>query len=276
MLPEAGSQQIDQVFPLWRVVCDSEQGKILKGSERWERYKPGQMTEVGEWEEILGYDVNNLEHMRLTDCIAIAMVDSQNEAVPGSFSRKEKNILRKTALVHDLAEAITGDINYNFKTDSDEKNELQLMRSILEKPIFEENITTEEREKIISILGDKSTKLGEAFGVIEGIGYFRTAMVAWKKSKLGEHQASGVSENLAWITSNVLSNQIPKFVEKSKKFVLVEKVLDFYKDRICDAFENMPAKIFDKYSPEEKENNRQKFETARNVWNDYLASKEEV
>jgi len=276
MLPEAGSQQIDQIFPMWRVVCDSEQGKILKGSERWERYKPAEMTEIGQWEEILGYDVNNLEHMRLTDCIAIAVVDSQNEAILGSFSREEKSILRKAALTHDLAEAITGDINYNFKTEDDEKKELQLMRSILKQQIFEGKIDENEREQIILILKDKSTKLGETFGVVESIGYFRTAMVAWKKSKLPEYQASGVSENLAWITNNVLIHQIPKLIEKSKKFVLVGKVLDFYEDRIIDAFENMPPEIFDKYNPEEKEKNREKFETARNAWDNYLISKKEL
>lgn len=273
MLQEAGSQQIDQVFSVWQSVRESNEGRILKNSERWERYKPVQMTEVGEWEDILGYDVNNLEHMRLTDCIAIAVVDSQNETVLGSFSREEKSILRKTALTHDLAEAITGDVNYNFKTDDDEKKELQLMRLILKQQIFEEKINEDEREQIISILKDKSTKLGETFGVVESIGYFRTAMVAWRKSKLPEYQASGVSENLVWITNNVLLNQIPKLVEKSKKFVLVVKVLDFFKDKISDVFENMPPKIFDKYSYEEREKNREKFEAARNVWNNYLTTK---
>lgn len=273
MLPEADSQQVDRVFPIWKNVRESDEGKILKKSERWERYKPAYMTEIGEFEDLLGYDVNNLEHMRLTDCIAIALVDAQNEKIPGSFSREEKSILRKAALTHDLAEAITGDVNYNLKTDDDEKKELQLMRHILSQPIFEENVTPEEVEQIISILKDKSTKLGEAFATIESIGYFRTAMVAWKKSKLPENQMSEVPKNLIWITNNVLLNQIPKLVEKSKKFVLVEKSLEFYDDRISEVFENMPIEIFDKYNPEEKEKNRQKFDTARNVWGNYLATK---
>lgn len=273
MLPEAGSQQIDQVFPLWRAVCNSEQGKILRGSERWERYKPARMTEIGEWQDVLGHDVNNLDHMRMTDFIIIALVDAQNKAIPGSFSREEKIILRKAALVHDLAEAITGDVNYNLKTDDDEKRELQLMRFILSQPIFEENVSAEEAEQIISILKDRESKLGEVFNLGERLGYSRTSMVTWRKSKLPEYQANGVSENLVWITNNVLLNQIPKLVEKSKKFVLVERMLSFFEDRISDAFENMPAEIFDKYNPEEKEKNKEKFKTARNIWNNYLTTK---
>lgn len=276
MLPEAGSQQIDQVFPLWKAVCGSRQGEILKGSERWVRYKPSQMTEIGELENILGYDVNNLEHMRLTDFIVIAIVDSQNEAIPGSFSRKEKNILRKTAMVHDLPEADKCDISYELKTDDDEKKELQLMRLMLKQPVFKEKINEEEIEEIILILKDKSTKLGEIFNIVESVGYFRTAMVSWRKSKLPEHQESGVSENLIWITNNVLLNQIPKLVDKSKKFVLVERVLDFFEDRVSEAFENMPPEIFDKYEPELREKNREKFEAARIVWNNYLMAKKEI
>jgi len=273
MLVEAGRQQIDQIFPLWRIVCDSKQGKVLKKQERWEKYKPAQMTKIGEWEGIFGYDVNNLDHMRLTDCIAIAVVDSQNEAIPGSFSREDKSILRKTALTHDLAEAKTGDKNYESKTDVDEEEELQLMRFILGQKCFKKEISEKEKEQIISIMKDKTSRLGETFNVIESIGYFRTAMVTWRKSRLPEYQANGVSENLVLITNNVLLNNIPKLVEKSKKFVLVKKVLDFFEDRVSEAFENMPPEIFDKYEPEFREKNREKFEVARNVWSDYLENK---
>ena len=273
MLPEAGSQQIDQIFPLWRVVCDSKQGRVLKNQERWEKYKPAEMTKVGEWEDIFGYDVNNLVHMRLTDCIAIAVVDSQNEAVLGSFSREDKSILRKTALTHDLAEAKTGDKNFESKTDVDDKEELKLMRYILGQKCFKKEISEKEKEQIISIMKDRTSRLGETFNVIESIGYFRTAMVTWRKSRLPEYQANGISENLVLITNNVLLNNIPKLVEKSKKFVLVKKVLDFYEDRISEAFENMPPEIFDKYEPKDIEKNRGKFETARKTWNNYLETK---
>lgn len=261
---------LKEMDSVWQTTRKSEEGLILNGRERWERYKPESMTDLGEWQKILGYDVNNLEHMRLTDFITIGLVDLQNQNFPGSFSQEEKNILRKTAMVHDLPEADSGDINYELKTDDDEKRELQLMRKILSQGSFPEVISKDEREQIILILKDKESKLGEAFNIVERIGYFRTGMVAWKKSESHKFNKEETLRHLKWITNNVLMNQIPVLVEKSDKFALVQHALGFYKETITAAFENMPEDVFEMYEIEKREEIKEKFRKSKKIWKDSI------
>jgi hypothetical protein len=182
MLKEAGNQpNNDEIFEIYRAASESEYGQKLRVSERWNHYKPDGM-EFGEWQKILGYDVNNMDHMRLTDFITVGFVDLQNKIYPEKgFNQEEIKLLRMVAVLHDMPEAISGDKRYDLKTEADEEIELKNMSLILGS--FSVRIDDEMTKQIIDVLKNKTSKLGIVFSAIERIGYFKTGIKAWLKSE---------------------------------------------------------------------------------------------
>jgi len=252
-------------------ISQSSYGQILNNSERWSRFKPDDLV-FGEWQKILGYDVNNLKHMRLTDFITIGLVNLQNKIYPeNSFTPEEKRILRITANIHDLPESLTGDKNFELKTEDDEDLELKNMNFIINDIQLE--IDESATKQIIDILKDKNSKLGKAFNVIERIGYFRTGIKAWKKAS---NQNDQTTNGLYWLIHNVLLNQIPPLINYSKDFALAEYALHFYKSDITQIFNEIPKTSFDNYSLNEREVKSNQFREASKIWTDWISQNPKI
>ena len=261
------------------VLC--EWGKILEDKSRWERYnleKIGdewkKIVEDEEWQGILGHDANNLDHMRMCFSLTRIFVDSQNETYPeNGFSERERLVLRVTAAVHDLAEAKTGDNSFDLKTEEDEKEEMDIMSPILDEVLKDSDFGI-EKEEIIEVLRNKESKLGRAFNIIESIGYFRTGIIAWRKSNKIDNRK--VTEHLKFLASNVLGNQIKKLSGLVEECALAEYFINFYRDDISEAFEKIPMDIFDNYKDEEDgekaaEDNEKKFKEAKEIWKEFTS-----
>ena len=252
-------------------IYSSSIGQKLNDSVRWERYNLDNLPNP-EWQQILGYDANNLKHMRLTDFITIGFVNLQNQIYPkNSFTSEEKRILRITANIHDLPESLTGDKNFELKTDEDEDLELRNMNFIIND--IQLKIDEPTTKQIIDILKDKNSKLGKAFNVIERIGYFKTGIKAWKKIK---NQNEPTINGLYWLSHNVLLNQIPALINYSKDFALVEYALHFYEQEITQIFDETPQTSFDNYSPDEKEIKLKQFREASKVWTEWVSQNPEI
>ena len=244
------------------------EGKKLANKTRWSRYQ-NDLTK-NEWQDLLGYDVNNLEHARLTYGITYLFIKNTNNSDSKiKFTPEEEKLLLLTAMIHDYPEGFTkkGDVTYELKTDQDEDGELEFISQIFVNTLGQENISISKEIK--DILKNKDTKLGQAFNVVENIGYMRTGLIAWKKSKTTEES---VSSNLVWLTSNTLSNIIPKITRQSFEYPPVADFLKRNQSLISDAFNSTPEVIFNKYKPEDQEKSKLKFNQSFKIWNEWISA----
>ena len=261
---------VEQITRIRQEISHSSYGQTLNNSPRWERFNLDNLP-LDEWQKILGPDANNLRHMRLTDFITIGFVNLQNQVYPDYFNQKEINLLRITANIHDLPEAITGDKNFELKTNDDETSELKNMIFIVNDiNIINNNQTTKQ---IVGILEDKNSKLGKAFNVIERVGYFRTGIKAWKKTK---NQNEQTTNGLCWLSHNVFLNQIPALIDYSQDFALAEYALHFHKQEITQIFNDIPTTSFDNYDLNEKETKLNQFREASKIWTEWISQNPKI
>lgn len=264
----------DGVYEFYRdVVAKSDEGKILKDKIRWERYFL-KKNDNGEWEKIisdeklqkiLGNDANNLGHMRFSYLTGDLLVNLQNKIYPeNGFTDRDKLKLKISDAVHDLGEAKSGDKSFDLKTENDEEEELKEMFLILDK-VLKDNEFGVEKEEIMEILVNKESRLGKVFNVRESINYFRTGIIAWIKSNRIKNKE--LTSSLKWLSSNVLGNNIKKLIGLYKEYALVEYFIDFYRDDISEAFEEMPRNIFKHYEDKKKKKeNIKKYREAKKSW----------
>lgn len=137
------------------------EGQKLYKSPRWGKFKPAHVN-LHQWENLLGADVNNMKHMLLTAILT-------GLAIPEvGVSKAEGEILLWTAITHDWAEAIVGDIPLYDKTASAEQREHAILRKMLEDRL------PKQANGIMDVIGDVESKLGKIFQGIEYVGYVRT------------------------------------------------------------------------------------------------------
>ncbi|MDX9971090.1 MAG: HD domain-containing protein [Candidatus Gracilibacteria bacterium] len=131
----------NRIMEIFQNFCNSDDGKILNSQVRYERYKPTTVSNE-RWIKILGADVNNLNHMRLTYGLTRIFLEKQK----GKFSNDEVNILLLTSIIHDIAEAKIGDISYDQKTDSDENEESKIATNLFQTILFESTLNIDPNE----------------------------------------------------------------------------------------------------------------------------------
>jgi hypothetical protein len=154
---------------LYDSFAQSAYGQDMRQKTRFNVFKPEWVsTEL--WCDILGPDVNNLEHMLhthdLTDRFCF------NNEIDGDTT----DTLLRTAATHDIGEAIIGDIALPNKTDEDEKREKVAYRKIVTQLFGERG--EELTDEVWSVLEKTDKHKGEMFRAIEYIGYCTTAMRA--------------------------------------------------------------------------------------------------
>jgi len=257
MLKENFSSSTNEFIEMRQKIYSSSIGQKLNDSVRWERYNLDNLPNP-EWQQILGFDANNLRHMHFIDRITIAFTSAQNKTQPGYFNQGEINSLRTTANVHDLPEAFTGDKTFELKTDDDEDIELQNMTRILNEIGIVQDL--QQITQINNIIKDKTSKLGKSFNAIERLGYLRTGIVAFRKNP--NHQKL----NFDWISQNILLNQIPKLIEYSQEFTMVQEVFNKHQQEISQMFQQISLESFEFYSSEEKPIKLNQFQSASDQW----------
>lgn len=242
--------------------AQSQYGEILSRKIRFDRYKLPEIDNQN-WEKLLGKcDINNLDHILFTYGIANLFVRNCD------FNEDEKELILLAAIIHDHGEAINDDINYDFKTENDEKEEKDVLKKITEELYGKHGDKLAEKINIAidEIIFDPESKLGEAFNMVERIGYMRTAVKAWKRSK-SVGMDSALKSNLQWLAENVSSNQIPKLIENSKKYPMIDWQLNSWEENISEIFNETPNNTFDKYdTKEEKEKRKLMFDEAKMAW----------
>lgn len=252
----------DDLYRLHESFGKSDEGKEMKTRVRYALYKPANVSNE-EWERLLGADVNNFEHLRLTYGLTRVFLLRDLE----NFSLDQANVLLLTAIVHDWAEAITLDITADKKTAEDEEKEALVTKELFDL-FFSEAEDVVLPNEVHKVIFDKEHELFPVFNAVERIGYMRTAINAWKARNRG---GENISVNLEWLIGNVLGNQIPALLNYSARF---PQVLE-YIDRNLNVIKEMFLKIsdgqtFDLYEKEEERLlQRRKFFAAKEVFDVY-------
>lgn len=277
---ESGSKKVE-FGKIHRDFSSTEFGHKLADNIRYERYKPD-ITTNQEWEKILGVDVNNLKHLKLSYGLARQFIRYSTETPSISINKdlseealntKEQEDLLLAAIVHDWAEAIVGDTSYDLKSKIQEDKEYEELKKMTHGMFNEgdDELLNRIHFVIDTVIKDTNTKLGKMFNAIERIGYLRTALRSWRESKQAE-PALELQKGLHWLTSNVLSGQITKLLEYSKIYNPVKVFLKENRELINDAFNNLPDEVFKNYKPEEVEEKRKQFKLAQAQWREFYSS----
>ncbi len=198
------SSVIDQMFPpfspentdLMIEAADSPQGQVLDHQIRYEKYlslpdgvdhrfmaEPEYSLTSIMWQDLLGADVNNLQHNPYTALIG-KWICIQENVDADTMIRVER-----MGLVHDLAEAVfnpntdRGDVSYDEaqKFDSNVvEQEHQEIGEILSQGCFS-TISPDAIDQVVVDLNDSkqgapNTIPGQIFAIAEKLGYVMTAL----------------------------------------------------------------------------------------------------
>lgn len=180
-------------------------GETLATEVRYDKYRPEGITKQ-RWEELLGPDVNNLDHLFDTYQLTGGFIRHSDRLQPGLLSPHDKAILRVASQIHDWGESITTDVNYHDKTVEDELAEQAAFDANLDAfyPANDPEMRALINEAAETVIFDPDSRLGSILNSIERIGYLRTALCADRHAREGS--APDCEENLRWLAAAVLSS----------------------------------------------------------------------
>lgn len=213
-------------------------GKTLAANIRYRFFKPPEVSHA-EWERLLGPDANNLEHHWVSARVMRAFLRGNTD-----FSREEQEILLLTAVSHDWAEAIIGDIPYGRKTTGEEDDELRLIPQIAQE-CFGEELRSPIRATIEQILQWKPTlrktgegpKLSHAFEAVEQLGFLGTGGRAWAEAAKREELSPILRDNLQWLGIEVHAGHIPILLHYAEIYPVVRRYMLGTRHRITDVLQ---------------------------------------
>lgn len=230
----------------------TQYGEKLRKNVRFLPYKPKEVT-YGQWESLLGSDVNNLKHLWYTFSLTREFLltnankevnDNKSAQQRVEFDASEQQLLQLTAVIHDWAEAIIGDIPYPVKTETDTKKEMVVLRGLIHEILGEGKNMREWNEvadQVEQILTDRESRLGKAFNAIERIGYTKVSLRAWTRSVT---VTGDLKNGLERMGMKIVSHHAPALL----KYVAYYPAISFYLRRhnntitqIIAATSNNPA-----------------------------------
>lgn len=244
--------------------ANTEYGKQLKASMRWEKYNLGGLSNE-DWCDLIGDDANNLYHMHVTYDLAKQFVDHQNMSDKTSVDAHATSLLLLSAIIHDQAEAITGDISYGDKSQQDESLEITVFENHLDSMNPKMSTSTKNMAKsaIRGVIFDDTTPEGAVFNAVERTGYLITALNVAKAAPTIHNPK--VVKGLNWLVTDVLANQIAPLVDCAEKYSLPEEILLQNADLISQRFADTPIDIFDRYEKDSTQK-QDTFKKARQAW----------
>lgn len=167
--------------------AQSPAGQKLSEAVRFGSFKP-ETCPRERWIGILGTDVDNLDHMRLSWRLAVGFANfcnsHGNRNDLAHFSADDILELGLAACVHDWGEGMTkkGDISKLLKTQADEDEEYRILLGNVSKVAKDSGLAIEITGAVKTVLLNPDHKLAQAFNVVEKVGYFRTAVRSYEKA----------------------------------------------------------------------------------------------
>jgi len=281
---ESGEEDI-KIVELNRILERSQYGKALKENIRFSTFKPDNVSNE-EWEKLLGADVNNFDHLRLSYGLARKFAEYA-ENPPASwegevheaaqFDKDEQADLQLAAIIHDWAEAIVGDLRYGTKTEQDEKDERDAFLKITDELLadhVEQEVINRTKQVFENVAMNEGTKLGRAFNAIEHMGYVRTALNAWRaaKEKVGDDQEA-LRSNLYFMAQDVLATQIASLIEYAKVYPATRHQIVENSSLIDDIFAGPPIVLSEDNNLRKLAIDDEKWNQAKEAWRTSMMSR---
>lgn len=232
------SKEIDPL-DLYQRYKESDYGVQLFKQPRFgiDTIKPeGISTEV--WTFLLGPDVNNLWHLPHSVNVATMyqiLGGPQDVHIPqdypmlaGVFSNKHQ-VLQVAAVLHDIQEAVIGDINIHRKTEESQQREEEVFHTMMQS-LYGDYFRDGAIEEIAQIVFHQSNPFGYEFQIIEEMGYVMTALQADHITNGSPHlhdvltrMHEGVDEGLiiesrgklSHLVYDVMHTTLPRLLSKS-------------------------------------------------------------
>ncbi len=252
-------------FPhlLHRWFADTPYGEELAEKVRWDRYRP-EGTSEAEWVGLLGADVNNLEHLRLTHGLTRVMIEQSRILQRGLLTSEDELLLETAAYIHDWGESVMGDITYSHKTEEHEKEEAFHLRGIVATLPVDDDQHRLVREALEKVVLDPSSRLGHVFNTVERVGYVRTALRA--SSHVAGNTNAACENGFKWMIADSFGGHIPELIARSQMYLPVAEYLHNQAPYISQAFEWITDEVFNNYPPEERGRRIEQFYGAWEVW----------
>jgi len=153
----------------WEALGDNHYGEVLKNNVRFESFKPDIVTN-GDWEYLLGDDVNQYRHMDHTATITSDYIAEHNR-ISRPLTWLDAYELLQCAWTHDFAEAIDGDVPDPEKDTSIEAQRLERLSFFtVAQSINAQHLT----EGVMDITQGRH-RMSRHFRAIELFGYHQTA-----------------------------------------------------------------------------------------------------
>lgn len=229
---------------IYDTFSQTKEGNILSRNIRFHAYKPQAMTN-SDWEALLGDDVNNLKHLWVTYELTQRFLTLQPD-----LSVHDQEILLLTAITHDWAEAIVGDVMYYSRSAKEEEKERDqfhaLLKTYAEQKIFPSALTELIKEQCLPILENRSLRLGKVFNAVERLGYLSTALNAFEKSR---SQTKSIQGHLLCLAKSVLYNHISILVDYAAQYTKVKTFLYDNAKKISTILYDVPDSIISQYNP---------------------------
>jgi len=247
--------------------AQSKHGQHLNNQLRWQpSIRTG--TTPDQWRKSFGADVNNLSHLDLSYGLVRTVLRRFKST---EFTLEDFEILLLTAQTHDWAEAITGDKSFVYKNEHDEKEEIAILRILLEEFLPEDqNSTSPKIPQVISTLTKKDTLRYKIFNIVEKLGYLRTCKRAYQiKDNFPEEQRAALHA----MACQPFISSLPDIIEYSgqfpelAEFFLHPKTLPTWKDihSDCDQID------YEKFYPGKGKHIDEKLPKTRKSWEEFLA-----
>jgi hypothetical protein len=225
----------------------TEHGKKLSDSVRWGPMKTDKVSNA-EWCRLLGADVNNFHHNRLTYGLTrafLAKISHEN------LSGQDLEVILLTAITHDWAEAVLGDTPYDKKGLSNEEQERVILSDMLYEYLPEDVGSQNSRvPEVLATLYDRNAKLWKLFNIVEKLGYIRTGLNAFDRR---HHYQGEQSERLAFMGKKVVANHVDTMFANAEQYPVL---LDYLRLRM-PLFERIMSESkfedFQKYAPGHEE-----------------------
>lgn len=227
----------------------TEYGDELAAHVRYGKYKP---TEVSNerWEELLGPDVNSLNHLVDTLHVTKGFIRHTDRLQPGLLTRHDKAVLQVAAIGHDWGESIIPDVNYFEKTTAHTLAEEEVFAANLANfyPLDDPEVMSLITEAAETVIFDHESRLGEMFSLIERIGYVRTGLCADRHVREGS--APDCEENLRWLAAAVLcTDHVEQFITKGQRLFAAHDFVILREEDITAAYEAADPAIFYRHEP---------------------------
>lgn len=257
---------------VYNAFAASPYGAELGSRIRYERYKPDSVSKE-RWVQILGPDVNNLEHHVVSVAHGKRFLFCCSKEGNGNesafFFPEEEDLILLTLALHDFGEAVKGDKSFDQKTSKDEHEELGHLRRIFKELCDQtcENYFTEKQLlETVNVITGVNPKLGKAFNAIERIGYMTTGVHAWSVSHFLMKAEAGLGLSLQWLAHNVLINQTRKLLEYREIYPPVNAFLLANACHITEAFEGIPNEVYSLYDQTDVHEKHMKFNEVKQAW----------